>query len=196
MAMQFDVWAITPANDDALLRAAASFTTGAATLLTNQVAPNGCGYKIIFTSTGNETGKTFTIVGTKVGDQTGALTTETVAGGSGTSTSTNYYSSVVSISISATSVGNVKIGTTGSLALPRCRLKGLYYVGTATAGTVKVNLNGSSGSLLLQINTPASATVANSLFMPADGILTGRSGNNDYAVVTLTDVTYATLICG
>lgn len=198
MAMQYDVWAITPSTSATLLRAAASFPAGAATLLTNQVAQNGCGYKLIFTSSGDDSGKTFTIVGAKVGQLTGALTTETVTGANAsTATSTNFYSSIVSITISSTSAGTVSIGTTGSLALPRCRIKGCYYVGATSAGSISVNSNSSTGTLLFKIPTPAnSAAFANSFYMAAEGIPTGKNTSNDFAVVTLDQVSQVTLICG
>lgn len=196
--MQYDVWAVTPATDDAYYRANASIAgAGALSLLTNTPGPNGYGYKLIFTSAGDDSGITFTITGIKVGDLTNTVVTEVVTGANtSTATSTNYYSRVDSISASGASAGNVKIGTTGSLALPRTRIKGLYWVGTSSAGSVKVNINGLTSQLILQINTPASATAYNSLYMAAEGILTTRSGQSDYAVVTLTNVAYATLICG
>ena len=196
--MQYDVWAVTPATDDALYRANASIAgAGALSLLTNSVGPNGYGYKIVITSAGDDTGITFTITGIKVGDLTNTVVSEVVTGANATTaTSSNYYARVDSITASGASAGNVKIGTTGSLALPRTRVKGLYFVGTATAGTIKFNVNGLSSQLILQINTPASATQTSSLYMAAEGILTTRSSPQDYCVVTLTNVTFTTIICG
>lgn len=196
--MQYDVWAVTPATDDAYYRANASIAgAGALSLLANTVGPNGYGYKLVITSAGNDTGITFTITGIKVGDLTNTVVSEVVTGANATTaTSSNYYARVDSITASGASAGNVKIGTTGSLALPRTRIKGLYFVGTATAGTIKFNVNGLSSQLILQINTPASATQTSSLYMAAEGILTTRSTAQDYCVVTLTDVTYTTIICG
>lgn len=196
--MQYDVWAVTPATDDALYRANASIAgAGALSLLTNSPGPNGYGYKVVVTSAGDDSGITFTVTGIRVGDLTNTVVSEILTGANaGTVASSNYYSRVDSISASGASAGNVKIGTTGSLALPRTRIKGLYWVGTSSAGTVKVNVNGLTSQLILQINTPASATAYNSLYMAAEGILTTRTGQTDYAVVTLTNVAFATLICG
>ena len=113
--MHYDTWAVTPSTNDALYRAAASIAgAGALTLLTSSPGSYGYGYKVIFTSTGNETGKTYTLTGVTVG---GVTVTESLAGAAGTTTSTNYFASITSISASAASVGDVKIGTTGSLAL-------------------------------------------------------------------------------
>ena len=196
--MQYDVWAVTPATDDASYRANASIAgAGALSLLANTVGPNGYGYKLIITSAGDDSGITFTITGIRVGDLTNTVVSEVVTGANATTaTSSNYYARVDSITASGASAGNVKIGTTGSLALPRTRVKGLYFVGTATAGTIKFNVNGLSSQLILQINTPASATQTSSLYMAAEGILTTRSSPQDYCVVTLTNVTFTTIICG
>ena len=163
--MQYDVWAVTPATDDAYFRANASIAaSGALSLLANSVGPNGYGYKLVITSAGDDSGITFTITGIKVGDLTNTVVSEVVTGANAsTATSTNYYARVDSITASGASAGNVKIGTTGSLALPRTRIKGLYYVGTASAGTIKFNTNDQASALRLQVNTPASATAVNSL---------------------------------
>ncbi len=196
--MQYDVWAVTPATDDAYYRANASIAgAGALSLLANTVGPNGYGYKLVITSAGDDSGITFTITGIKVGDLTNTVVSEIVTGANATTAiSSNFYARVDSITASGASAGNVKIGTTGSLALPRTRVKGLYFVGTAVAGTIKLNINGLSSQLILQINTPASATQTSSLYMAAEGILTTRSTAQDYCVVTLTDVTFVTIICG
>lgn len=197
--MQGDIWAITPSTSATLLRTAASIAAaGAITLLTNDVSISGTGYKLLFTSAGNDSGITFTIRGVKVGDLTGAITTEVVTGANATTaSSTNFYTAVQSITASGASAGNVSIGTTGSIAFPRTRIRSLYYVGTTAAGVIKFNLNGPSGITLLQLDTPAgSGAFADSLFVPADGILTTRSGVSDFAVLTLTEITKITVFCG
>lgn len=196
--MQYDVWAVTPATDDAYYRANASIAgAGALTLLQNTVGPYGYGYKLVITSAGDDSGITFTVTGIKVGDLTNTVVTEVITGPNATTaTSTNYYARVDSITASGASAGNVKIGTTGNLALPRTRIKGLYWVASGSAGTIKFNINDLSSQLVLQINTPALATAVNSLYMAAEGILTTRSSSQDYCVVTLTNVSFATIICG
>jgi hypothetical protein len=197
--MSFDIWAITPAPDDDSLRVNASIAAaGVLTLITGNVSPYGTGYKIGITSAGNDSGITFTIVGIKVGDLTGSNTTEVVTGGNvGVATSANFYTEIKSIRASGASAGNVKIGSVGSLAFPRTRLKSFYFVGTANAGSVKFNLNSSTGALLLQLDTPAgSGAFSDSVTIPSDGILTTRSGVSDFAVMTLTEVTNVTVFCG
>jgi hypothetical protein len=196
--MQYDIWAINSAPDDDILRTNASIAAaGALTLLTTSVSPYGTGYKIGITSAGNDAGITFTIVGIKVGDLTGANTTEVVTGANvGVATSANFYTVVSRITASGASAGNVKLGSVGSLALPRTRIKGLYYVATATAGSIKFNLNGSSGSLLLQVDTPTGTAFSDSIIIPGEGILTTRSNRTDFAVMTLSEITSVTVFCG
>jgi hypothetical protein len=110
--------------------------------------------------------------------------------------STNYYDQITSITPSATMTGNIGVGVLGtSVALPRTRVKGVYYVGAASAGSLKFNLNSSTGTLLLQVDTPASVAAAQYMYMQ-DGILTQGGSNTDYTVVTLTTITFATIICG
>ena len=193
-----DVWAITPSVDDDRYRADASISgAGALSLITNDAGVNGIGYKVEFTSAGNDSGRTFTIVGQKVGDLTGTATTEEVTGASaGAATSTNFYSYIQSISVDAACAGNVKIGTVGSLALPRTRIRGFQYVGNASAGNISFNLNSTSGAEILKVNTPAGATITQQMSIPGAGILTTRSNNTDFAIMTLTSVTLITVFCG
>lgn len=194
-----DIWAITPSTSATLLKAAGAIAgAGDITLLTNDVSPYGTGYKLLFTSVGNDAGITFTITGIKVGDLSGTSVTEEVTGANAsTASSTNFYTSVSNISVDGASAGNVSIGTTGSLAFGRTRIKSLYYVGAGTAGSIKFNLNSSSGTLLLQIDTPVSSTsFSDSVTIPELGILTQRSNSTDFAVMTLDQVSNVTVFCG
>ena len=198
MGMNGDIWAVTPSTSATYYRAAASIGgAGALTLLTQDAGPNGVGYKVRFTSAGNDAGITFTIVGIKVGDLTGKFTTEVVTGANAsTADSTNFYAYIESITASGASAGNVSIGTTGSIALPRTRVKGFYYVASGSAGSLKINLNSPTGAELLKISTPATATGTQDMMLPGMGILTTRSSNTDFSVLTVTNVTDVTLFCG
>ena len=195
-----DIFAITPSTSATLLKTAAGISgAGAVTLLTNDVSPSGTGYKLLFTSAGNDTGITFTITGIKVGSLTGEATTEVVTGANaGTASSTNFYTVVTSVVASGASAGNVSIGTTGSLAFGRTRIKSVYYVGAGSAGSLKFNLNSASGTLLLQVDTPASSSsFADSVTIPDEGILTQRSNSSsDFAILTLSNITNVTVFCG
>jgi len=201
--IQGDNFAVSPTTNAAYYRvAAASSGTAAYTLLQTIAGPNGIGYKVSFVSTLDDSGKTFTIVGHKMGTAPGIVTTEVVTGPNATTVySTGYYDIITSITPSATMTGTIGIGVLGtSVALPRTRIQGVYYVGTGSAGSIKTNLNSATGTLLLQVDTPASATATQYMIL-AGGILT--SGGNamgaltmDFGLVTLTNVTFATIICG
>ena len=195
-----DIFAITPSTSATLLKTAGSISgAGDITLLTNDVSPFGTGYKLLFTSAGDDRGITFTITGIKVGSLTGESVTEDVTGANAsTASSTNFYTSVSNISVSGASAGNVSIGTTGSLAFGRTRIKSVYYVGAGSAGSLKFNLNSTSGTLLMQVDTPASSSsFADSVTIPDEGILTQRSNSSsDFTILTLTNITNETVLCG
>lgn len=197
--MQTDLWAVSPAaTSDAYYRASAAIGAGGPiTLLQSSPGQHGVGYKVVITSTGDERTKTFTLIGIKVGDLSGRFTTEIITGPNATTVnSTNYYSYIDSISINAASVGNVKIGYVAGLALPRTRIKTVYYVGGTSAGTIIISSN-TTGVPILNLDTPASSTAAAfTVLLPENGLLTTRSTSSDFALVALTNVTYATFICG
>lgn len=204
--MQGDVWSISPvAASTTSLRAAASAGAGNIVLLNNGVlATNGCGYQVSITSSGNESALTFTLVGIRVGEMNGALTTETITGPNATTvSSTNYYSQVRSLTISGPSVGNVSVGNIGSLALPRTRLKTLYYVGAASAGSIELRTQTTTGALVARFATPASSGAAAFSIPVANGggngllVTRDQAGtNHGAAVVVLTQVSEVTLLCG
>ena len=213
---QTDIWSINPSTSATFFKTAATVTGGAyprALTLTNTnpvVAKEGAGYKVIITSAGNDSGITFTINGAIVGQLTeqgqvpNPNNPEVLAGGNaGAVTSAYFYSRVDSIVISAAAAGTVSVGTTGDLALPRCRIKGFYILSAAGAGSLKVDRFSYTTSAyptvavesLLDITTPAGATLTQFLSLPGQGILTGQQ-HNDFAVVTLATSTDYTLFCG
>lgn len=190
-----DTWSIRPAtvSDSYFFASAAIGAGGAITLLKSDLAINGAGYQVLFSSSGDSSGRTFTITGTTVGQLTGSTSEVVTAPAAGLTThSTNYWATVTGISISGASTGNIKIGFTGSLALPRCRIRGVHYVGAASAGSIVVTMNSTTGTEILGIDTPATATFAE--YVRTNHILTARSAAlSDFAIVTLTQVTKVTL---
>ena len=203
MAITTDIWAVTPSYSATLFRAAGTIGgAGDITLLTNQPLDNGAGYKILFTCAGDATAATFTITGYVAGDLSQSVTTETVAGvDTGTATSVNYYSKITSISSDAAVATNVSIGNviTDGMALPRARLKGFYFVGSAGAGSVTLTLNGNAATdrVLLSIATPANVE-SQQMSLPGDGILiNGNEPETTFGVITQTTaVTSLTVFCG
>lgn len=194
---QYDVWAVNPTSDDDYFRSSATIAaSGNIALLANDVGQYGTGYKVSITSNGADANKTFTVTGVKVG-ATGynGIVTETVTGPSATVVySTNYYTRVNSISISAASTGGIKIGYGGDLAFPRTRIKQVIYVASSVGGSITFTAQ-PNNTTLLKIFTPADST-ANDSMIPPEGILTTKSGNNDFAVLTLDQVSKVTVLCG
>ena len=197
--MQYDIWSVTPEADVDFYRAAAPIAAaGSLTLLKTVPGRNGYGFKVSVTSDGNDASTVFTITGTIIGQTTdGGIGTETITGvSSNTVSSTKYFSSVTSVVASATSANNVSVGYTADLALPRTRVKGMYYVGAGDAGSIIITSPNVTAPLYKIVTPTSSASFADSLFMPAEGILVGGDARDDYATVTVTNVTSFTLLCG
>jgi hypothetical protein len=220
---QTDIWSINPSTSATFFKTALTVTGGVfprALTLTNTnpvVAKEGAGYRLMFTSSGNDTGINFTINGAVVGNLVDGPSSvnypEVVDGnnagtGVGFATSTYYYSRIDSIVISGAAAGTLSVGTTGSLALPRCRVKGFYVVGGAGAGSLKIDRHthtttpGATTTVtpgiadnVLDVTTPAGATLTQFLSLPGQGILTGQQ-QNDFSVVVATAITDYTLFCG
>jgi hypothetical protein len=198
-SQQYDIWAVTPEADVDFYRSAAPIAVaGVVTLAGTTPGRNGYGFKVSVTSDGNDATTVFTITGTIVGKTTnGGIGTETITGvNSNTVASTQYFSSVTSVTSSATSANDISIGYTAALALPRTRVKGLYYVGAGSAGSIVIASPNSSIPLYKIVTPTSSASFADSLFMPAEGILVGKYTADDYATVTVTNVTSFTILCG
>ena len=86
-----------------------------------------------------------------------------------------------------TATGQVTDNASSPNNLLRLRIKGLYFINGATAGSVVFRDGGASGSVLLTLNTPAStASGASYIIMPGEGILV--STNLHGTVTTTTSV--------
>jgi hypothetical protein len=192
MGMQSDVWSATWFNDATALRAAAVIAgTGEITLITTAVGFNGVGAKVTITSDDDEDDTEFEIVGIGMDGQ---QITEVVTGvDSNTVSSTNYYTSIVSISNDTASVGDISIGLSG-LALPKCRIRGLYYPGATTAGSVIIIRYSDSREVLNVVSPAGSGANAFNVWVPGEGIVATYT-LNDYATVALTQVGSATILC-
>jgi len=198
-SQQYDIWSVTPEADVDFYRAAATIgAAGPLTLAATIPGRNGYGFKVSVTSDGDDATTVFTITGTIVGKTTdGGIGTDTITGvNADTVASTKYFSSVTSITSSATSANSVSVGYTADLALPRTRVKGLYYVGSGSSGTIVITSPNVTAPLYKIITPTSAGSFADSLFMPAEGILVGNDARDDYATVTATSVTSFTLLCG
>jgi hypothetical protein len=200
--MHTDTWAVSPAATNATyFRAAATIGAGGAvTLLQSDFAAagavNGCGYNLTIASTGNDSATNYTVVGVLVGQLKGTTTVVMAGGNVGTTTGTQYWGRIDSITASAAATGNISIGFSGSLAIPRTRIRGVHYVGAAAAGTLVIRINNAStGTIALQIDTPASVALAQYVNC-GGGLVIGRSSAiSDFAIVTVTQISKYTLFC-
>jgi len=193
--MQYDVWAVSPESDDDYFFESGT-VSGTLSLLANDLGYNGTGYQVSITSDGADADKTFTVTGVKVGAVGyDGVVTESVTGPSASVVySTNYYTRVDSVAISATSTGNIKVGYGGDLAFPRTRIKGVYFVSNGASGSVVFTAKPSDTTILKL--AVASGTLSQDMIIPGEGILTTKSKNGDFAIMTLTNVTNATVVCG
>lgn len=195
--MQYDLWAVSPSSDDDYFRASAAIAaTGSVALLKSEMGQYGTGYKVSITSDGADSATIFTITGVVVG-ATGydGIVTETLNGPSASVVySANYYTQVNSVSVNAPAAGGVKIGYGGDLAFPRTRIKGVLYIATSVEGSITFTAK-PNNTTLLKVFTPGDST-ANDAMIPPEGILTTKSGNQDFAVMTLDQVSKVTVLCG
>ena len=192
MGMQSDVWSATWFNNTAVLRASAAIAgTGAITLLTTAVGFNGVGATVTVTSSGDEDDTEFTVVGIGMD---GTQITEVITGvDQNTVASTNYYTSIVSISNDTASVGDISLGLSG-LALPKSRIRGVYFLGAANAGSVTVTRVSDSRNILSLVSPAGSGANAFNFYIPGEGIVSTYT-LEDYATVTLSQVSSATFLC-
>jgi hypothetical protein len=191
--MQSDVWSVTSFSDTAALRAAATVAAATAfTLITSNLPFNGAGAKVTVTSDGDDTTTDFTVVGTNMA---GEALTEVITGvDTDTVTSTAYFSAITSITPSATSTNDISVGLSG-LALPKCRIRGVYFVGAANAGSVIVTRVSDSRKVLNVVSAAGSGANAFTFYVPGEGIVSTYT-IGDHATVALSQVPSVTFLCG
>ena len=117
---------------------ASTFTLNGA-LVSGGVAQLGAPRRVLITTTDNETGVTFTVTGT---NRAGDVLREALAG---VNTSTTYttldFFTVTSVTVSATLIGNVTIGTNGIGGSPWVRFDEYAPHGVAIQCTVSGTVN-------------------------------------------------------
>ena len=195
MSMQFDVWAVNTGQSNATFFSSNVAASGSVTLAANQIGNNGTGYKVSATSAADDDSLTITVTGVPVGRLDGGTVTESFSGASASvAYSTNYFNTVTAISVDKVPAGSLSIGFGGDLALPRTRIKSVYFVAGGASGNITFTSQ-ASNSVILNLTTP-SATLASAAFVPPDGILTTKNTVNDFCVVTTSNVGGVTIFCG
>ena len=169
--------------------AAALTLNGALIADSKYTTGDNIGQVITILSAGDDSGITFTVVGTNaVGD---ALT-EVVTGADTTvASSSGYFNTVTSITTSAASAGNVSAGVTGTgtgtVFAGRTRIRGLQGLSGTTAGNLLFKNTSVTGTTLLTVPTQAAAELIES-YIPDNAVLfdSGAYVNFGSAVATVT----------
>ena len=166
---------------------------GALTSGGSYTSGDNIGQLITILSAGDDSGITFTIVGT---DAVGDAQTEVVTGANaGTATSSGYFNTVASITTSAASAGNVSAGVTGTgtgtIFAGRTRVRGMQGLSGATAGNILLKNTSVTGTTLFTVPTQAAAEQIVP-FIPDNGILfkAGAYVNVGSGVSTGTSIFY------
>ena len=171
--------------------------SGAAALTINGTLTSGGSYTsgdnigqlITITSAGDDTGITFTVVGTNaVGD----AQTEIVTGAdTAAATSSGYFNTVASITTSASSDAAVTAGVTGTgtgtVFAGRTRIRGLQGLSGTSAGNLLFKNTSVTGTTLLTVPTQAAAELIEP-YIPDNAVLfdAGAYVNFGSAVATVT----------
>ena len=175
-----------------------SASIGSATTLTlggtltsggSYTSGDNIGQIITITSAADDSGITFTVVGTNaVGD---ALT-EVVTGADTTvASSSGYFNTVTSITTSAATAGNVSAGVTatgtGTVFAGRTRIRGMQGLSGTSAGNLLFKNTSVTGTTLLTVPTQAAAELIEP-YIPDNAVLfdAGAYVNFGSAVATVT----------
>ena len=150
----------------------AALTIGGA-LASGGSVTNASGRQVTILSAGDDSGISFTVVGT---DVNGSALSETVTGAdTGTATSSGYFKTITSITAVGDPAGNVSAGINnnalGVVFAGRCRLQGFSTVSGGSAGTINIRNASATGTELIQARTIGTDSSAEDPFVPEDGVL-------------------------
>jgi hypothetical protein len=201
MGQYSDVIPVTITADTVALDAdgisvAASVGNNAALVIGGALADSGSvtlshGRLITILSAGNDSSKSFTVVGT---DVNGDSQTETVTGANaGTATSSKYFKTIASITAVGNPAGNVSAGINASAAdaifTMRSRLKGMFLTSTATAGEVDFLTSSPSGTSIMKLNSVSDADATRDVTIPNEGVVFTSGIYIQYTVSTFLTMT-------
>jgi hypothetical protein len=196
-----DVIAVTITADTVALDAdgisvAAAVGNNAALVIGGALASGGAvalshGRVVTILSAGNDSSKSFTVVGT---DVNGDAQTESITGANaGTATGAAYFLTISSITAVGNPAGNVSAGVNASAAdvvfAGRSRLKGIYLTSTATAGTTDFLNSSPVGTSVMKLSSVASATATRDVVIPEEGVLFTSGIYIQYTVSTFLTMT-------
>ena len=145
---------------------------GALTSGGSYTADTGTARQITLLSAGNDSGITFTVVGT---DVNGDALSETVTGANaGTATSTGYFATISSITAVGNPAGNMSAGINSEVAgivfEGRTRVKNLIWSGGGAIGSIYIRNSGTAGTSLITVRSNATLGVNDHLYLD-EGVL-------------------------
>ena len=155
-------------GNNAALTLGGALTSGGA-----YTADTGTARQITLLSAGNDSDKSFTVVGT---DVNGDALSETVTGANaGTATSTGYFATISSITAVGNPAGNMSAGINSEVAgivfKGRTRVKNLIWSGGGAIGTINIRNSGTAGTSLITVRSNATLGVNDNLNLADDGVL-------------------------
>ena len=178
------------------LSTTAAVGNNAAVILNGALTSGGVGTfdvprNVTILSSGNDSGISFLVVGT---DETETAVSESVTGANAdTAVTSAYFSTITAITAVGNPAANVTAGSGTAIAAPmfrgRMRLRGLYAVNTATAGTISFRETSATGGIRMQFNTVAAANTTEYPDVPDDGILFVGGGYVLYTLATMSSLT-------
>jgi len=201
MGQYSDVIPVTITADTVALDAdgisvAASVGNNAALVIGGALADSGSvtlshGRLITILSAGDDSSKSFTVVGT---DVNGDSQTESVTGANaGTATSSKYFKTIASITAVGNPAGNVSAGINASAAdaifTMRSRLKGMFLTSTATAGEIDFLTSSPSGTSIMKLNSVSDADATRDVTIPNEGVVFTSGIYIQYTVSTFLTMT-------
>jgi len=201
MGQYSDVIPVTITADTVALDAdgisvAASVGNNAALVIGGALADSGSvtlshGRLVTILSAGNDSGISFTVVGT---DVNGDSQTETVTGANaGTATSSKYFKTIASITAVGNPAGNVSAGINASAAdaifTMRSRLKGMFLTSTATAGEIDFLTSSPTGTSIMKLNSVSDADATRDVTIPNEGVVFTSGIYIQYTVSTFLTMT-------
>ena len=155
-------------GNNAALTLGGALTSGGA-----YTADTGTARQITLLSAGNDSGITFTVVGT---DVNGDALSETVTGAdTGTATSTGYFATISSITAVGNPAGNMSAGINSEVAgivfKGRTRVKNVNWTGGGAIGTINIRNSSTAGTSLIAVRSDATLGVNDHLSLAKAGVL-------------------------
>jgi len=134
---------------------------------------NASGRQVTILSAGNDSSKSFTVVGTDVNGDT--LTESVTGANAGTATSSGYFKTILSITAVGNPAGNVSAGINnnalGVIFAGRTRLQGFSFVSGGTAGKANLRNGGATGTEFIQFRSIGTDSTSDDPFIPDEGVL-------------------------